>query len=138
MKRILILALAVTVALAAAEDEIEPFERGLELFRQGRYEEALRQFEAEEALEPGDLLTGYNSLTCRAAAGTLEEAERALMATFDELGRRPAIRARAAYNLGTAYLRIADEAARNGTLASRHGELNSRLKSLSGSRNSGS
>jgi len=130
VKRALVVALAATVALVVAEEEIGPFERGLELFRRGRYEEALRQFEAAEALAPGDPLGGYNSLTCRAAAGALEEAESVLTATFDELGRRPAIRARAAYNLGTAYLRLADEAARDGALASRQGELHAAIRWL--------
>lgn len=118
-----IIALALLALLAADESTGDPFERGVLLFEQGRYADAVKEFAKAEELAPDDLLARYNGLTSLAAGGDLQRALAKLGVDFESLDVRPDVRAGAAYNLGTAFLGLADEADRAGNLASRAGEL---------------
>ena len=118
-----IIPLALLFLLAADESTDDPFARGVELFGKGLYAEAVNQFARAEDLDSQDLLARYNGLTGLTAAGDLQRALAKLGADFETLDLRPAVRARAAYNLGTAFLALADEADRAGNLDSRAPEL---------------
>lgn len=111
--------LVIILAAAAGDDDKEksPFETGRKLFGQGRYAEALTEYMKAEKADPVDPLAKYNSLTCLLADHRLEQAERKLTAEFDKFGGAAGTRAKAAYNLGTAHLKRAEEAKSQGQQA---------------------
>jgi Mg-chelatase subunit ChlI len=124
--------IALTLISLVAADQAQPnhFEQGIALYRQGRFADAVREFAAAEKIDPKDVLAKYNGLTCLASGSDLQRALAKLGADFDALDVRPPVRARAAYNLGTAFLKLADEADRAGSLQTRAGELSEAAKWL--------
>jgi Ca-activated chloride channel family protein len=129
MKRAVILFALLALAAADAAQK-NPFEHGIKLYEQGRYADAVREFSRAEKIDPKDILAKYNGLTSLAAAGDLQRALAKLGADFEALDVHPSVRARAAYNLGTAFLGLADEADRAGQLQTRAGELTESAKWL--------
>ena len=102
----LILILSSTILLAA-ESADKALRNGVDLFREGKFAEALAQFLSAEEAAPDSLLPTYNAITAMANAERLAEMEEKLTQRFADLGKDPAIRADSAYNLATAYLSVA-------------------------------
>ena len=128
---LILLALVGLVAADGPEGQPQqPFQRGIDLYDQGLYAEAAEAFARAEEIDPADLLAAYNRLTSLAAGGDIETALRKLEGDFAALETEPGVRSQAAYNLGTALLRIADEADKNQQLAQRAPELMSSIRWL--------
>jgi Ca-activated chloride channel family protein len=109
--------------MVPAEEASDQLRRGVELFREGKFQQALSAFLDAEKAQPDDPIAPYNALTTMANTGQLEEMEKKLSEQFASLGTEPTLRARSAYNLGTAFLRLADEADKQNMLQQRAGEL---------------
>jgi|GEM_PF-6840342 len=119
----LLLAALLALMQAGAPDEEQPMLRGLEHFEAGRWAEALACFRQAEEADPSDLTAKYNSHRTVLAQEELALAEQELTEKYAALASARSIRAAAAYNLGTAYLAIADEADKAGALAQAAAEL---------------
>jgi Ca-activated chloride channel family protein len=109
--------------IVQSEEVSDQLRRGVELFREGQFQEALSAFLNAEKAQPGDPIAPYNALTTMANSGRLEDMEKKLSDQFAALGADPTLRARSSYNLGTALLKRADEADKQNMLPQRAGEL---------------
>jgi Ca-activated chloride channel homolog len=126
MRRITIAALALVAIAATDQDHLR---EGVKSFRAGNYQAALQAFQqAEQGESP--LMAAYNALTSMANAGDLAKMEEKLAAQYATLGSDTALRADAAYNLGTANLEIARQADTQNQLPAHAAELQSAVQWL--------
>lgn len=96
--------LAMASGAACAADADDHNDSGNRYYAQGRYSEALREYRRAQAAEPAEPAPVFNAATALYQLGEYERAAaelRSLIATAD-----PALRARAWYNLGNAYVRL--------------------------------
>lgn len=131
MKERIIVPLAVAFLIAAfPADETDQLKRGVELYNSGKFAEALEAFLKAEEADPKAPLPKYNAMAVMAETEKLNEMERKLTADFSTLGSQEDIRAKSAYNLGTAYLKLVDAADKAGQLPSKAKELDSAVNWL--------
>lgn len=100
----LLVLLAMMSGAACAVDADDHNDSGNRYYAQGRYSEALREYRRAQAAAPGEPAPVFNAAAALYQLGEYERAGaelRSIIATAD-----PALRARAWYNLGNAYVRL--------------------------------
>ena len=107
----------------AYSDEKGDVKKGVKFFQEGKLEEALTAFKSAEKAAPESLLPKYNALTTMAYIRQLNDMETKLTEEFESLGKDPVVRAKSAYNLGSAYLALIEAADKQDKLMERAQEV---------------
>lgn len=115
---------------AVPVDDTDQLKHGVELYNKGKLDKALEAFLKAEKADPKAPLPKYNAMEVMAETKKLNELEKKLTTDFSTLGEQGDIRAKSAYNLGTAYLKQVDAADKAGQLQSKAKELDSAVSWL--------